>query len=455
MSGANKHISEESNQSEGLHFDPAAAEEEDEALLAAMPPSSLDEPRRLIDPGTSFPILTSLFSDLKPLAAETSGVSVFYIHIPSSSIVEERLGWEALEAYRGSIANYLLGLGQQLRHERGKCILCRAFADDFVIVTPQKDLDNQLPTSLAEYMKRHLSAIDKETAEVLQIYVGTAQGKPFPKIHPERFLYRLIQQAQKEATDVGRQRIAAQVRLLDRCITASQFDMLYQPIARLSDHSIFAYEALVRCTQKELRNPHVLFNVAEQGERIWPLSRLLRRIAVDEVPQLPLNTYMFINVHPKDFDDPALLDHDNPIGRYPLKVVLEITERAAILDLDHFRNTLDALRAKGLRIAVDDFGSGYSALNLVAELHPDFIKFDMTLIRDIQASSIRQKLVRNMVHFAADLGAQTVAEGVETLPELQTVHELGCHLVQGFYLAYPSPPFIQNITVAPVSPAPR
>jgi EAL domain-containing protein (putative c-di-GMP-specific phosphodiesterase class I) len=222
---------------------------------------------------------------------------------------------------------------------------------------------------------------------------------------------------------------------------------------RVADHEVFAHEALVRCSQQELRSAHVLFNVAEQGNRIWPLSRLLRRIAADAVEGLPASQHMFINLHPQDFDDPELLEPHGPIARRAGRIVLEVTERAAIVDLDAFRDKLAALRAFGARIAVDDLGSGYSALNLVAELSPNFIKLDMTLIRGIDESPVRQNLVRNMVAFASDLGAMVVAEGVETRAELETVAELGCHLVQGYYLAVPSPPFVLTIKAPPTSAA--
>jgi EAL domain-containing protein (putative c-di-GMP-specific phosphodiesterase class I) len=421
---------------------------EDSAILGGAN-SSLDAPKRMVDLGTGLPSFTSLFLDLKPVAEHADGAVVLYIHIPSSVIVEERFGWEAVEAYKALIANYLVGLSQDLRRERGHCVVARAFADDFVIVVPRHENDELLPTSVADGMTRHLSAIDEETAALLQVFVGTAQGKPFPKIHPERYLYRLIQQAQTEATDVGRQKISAHVRILDRCITGEQFTMLYQPIVRVGDHAVFAQEALVRCTQPELKSAHVLFNVAEQGNRIWPLSRLLRRIAACAVDRLPPDQQMFINLHPQDFDDPELLDPQGPIALHAGRAVLEVTERAAIGDLDRFRAKLASLREFGARIAIDDLGSGYSALNMVAELDPDFIKLDMTLIRAIDESPVRQNLVRNMVAFASDLGAEVVAEGVETRNELEVVAELGCHLVQGYYLAVPSPPFVLTIKAPP------
>ena len=428
---------------------PPGSKDPDSALLRASGGSTLDAPRRLVDLSTGLPALTSLFSDLWPIAECPEGATVVYVHIPSSCIVEERFGWEALEAYRGLLANYLVGVAQDMRRDRTHCVLSRTFADDFVIIAPNREDDEDLSTRLADGMMRHLSAIDEETAALLQVYVGIERTKPFPKIHPERRLYRAIQQAQTVATDVGRQKLSAQLRVLDRCISQRLFTMVYQPIVKVEDHVILAHEALVRCAEKELRSPHILFNVAEQGDRMWPLSRLLRQLAIDAVVDMSDETYLFLNLHPLDFDDPELYKPDGPVARWASRIVLEVTERAAILDLDHFRKQLKRLREFGLHIAIDDLGSGYSALSLVAELDPDYIKLDMTLVRDIDQSPVRQNLLRNMVSFAKDLGARVVAEGVETREELTTVHELGCQLVQGYYLARPSPPFVTTIDVPP------
>jgi len=429
---------------------PRESRDPDSALLRASGGSTLDAPRRLVDLSTGLPTLTSLFNDLWPVAEAPDGTTVLYVHIPSSAIVEERFGWEALEAYRGLLANYLVGLGQDMRRDRPHCVVARTFADDFVILTLRREGDEELPTRIADGMTRHLSAIDEETAALLQVYVGMATTKPFPKIHPERRLYRAIQQAQTEATDVGRQQLSSQIRVLDRCISQEIFSMVYQPIVRVEDHSILAHEALVRCKEKELKNPHILFNVAEQGNRMWPLSRLLRRLAIRSVPEMPRAEHLFLNLHPLDFDDPDVYEPDGPVAQHAHRIVLEVTERAAILDLGHFRGQLKRLREFGLRIAIDDLGSGYSALSLVSELDPDFIKLDMTLVRDIDKSPVRQNLVRNMVSFAKDLGAVVVAEGVETREELAVVAELGCQLVQGYYLALPSPPFVKSIEAPPV-----
>ena len=409
-------------------------------------PSTLDAPRRIIDIPTGLPSLTSLFAEMRGALDPQRGATVIYFHLASNTLIEEHFGWEALAAYNELVHTFLSGLSQQVRRERGSCVVARAFADDYVALMPAHEGDDSLPSPLADRINRHIRAVDEELATINEVYVGRAHVPPFGRVHPERMIYRAIQRAQTVATDISRQRLATQVRLLDRCIdNPSAFSIVYQPLVRLADNSIFAYEGLARCSLSELRNPHVLFNVAEQGDRVWPLSRILRRKAVEPAADLPRETLLFINLHPADFEDPELLAPDPALLSFASRIVLEITERAAITDFPRFRRNVDRLREFGLRIAVDDLGAGYAALSAVAELQPDFLKFDITLIRDIDRSPMRQNLIRNMVSYAADAKAQVVAEGVETAEELQVVGDLGCDYVQGYYMARPGPTFIQDI----------
>jgi EAL domain-containing protein (putative c-di-GMP-specific phosphodiesterase class I) len=145
---------------------------------------------------------------------------------------------------------------------------------------------------------------------------------------------------------------------------------------------------------------------------------------------------LFLNVDPHDFADPAFdemaLEADDPT-----RVVIEITERTAIKDYPKFRGRLQAFRDRGFRFAVDDAGSGYAGLGSIANLEPDFIKLDISLISCIDTNFIKQNLVETMVRFANDQGAKVIAEGVERVEEFETVKQLGAHLVQGFYLHRP------------------
>jgi EAL domain-containing protein (putative c-di-GMP-specific phosphodiesterase class I) len=178
-----------------------------------------------------------------------------------------------------------------------------------------------------------------------------------------------------------------------------------------------------------------MFEVAEEADLIWELSRLCRSRALEGLGSyLGQGESLFINVDPHDFSDP--LFGENEVAQ-PDRVVLEITERTAIKDYPKFRERLRGLRQLGYRFAVDDAGSGYAGLGSIANLEPDFIKLDISLITGIDTNFIKQNLVETMVKFANDHGAMVIAEGVERAEEFMTVRSIGVHLVQGFFLHKP------------------
>jgi EAL domain-containing protein (putative c-di-GMP-specific phosphodiesterase class I) len=117
--------------------------------------------------------------------------------------------------------------------------------------------------------------------------------------------------------------------------------------------------------------------------------------------------------------------------------VLEITERTAITDYPKFQGYLAEFRARGFRFAVDDAGSGYAGLGSIANLAPDYIKLDISLISNIDSNFMKQNLVETMVSFANDHDISVIAEGVEREEEYETVKRLGVHLTQGFLFHNP------------------
>lgn len=414
-------------------------------LDALQTPTTLDMPRRIFHPVTGLTSLTTLSRDVADLLAGFPELTIAYLHIPTSELVEDRYGWQAHEAYVGMVANFLQGLTSTMQRERGNALLMHAYADDYVLLLPHREGDDRLEALVSDGVARHLAAMDPDLASVSKIYVGMEVVRAYSRVHNERLVYRGILESASRAMDIGQRELMAQARILDRVLRQRDFLMYYQPIVEAETARIFAYEALVRCQAKELLSPLTLFDIAERSGRIRPLNRMLREITVGALPELPRPEYMFINLHVDDFADPQMLSPPKAMLEYASRIVLEVTERAAILDFTRFKESLQVMRDHGFHIAIDDLGSGYSALNTLAEIVPEFIKFDMALIRGIDANPVRQNLVRNMRAFADDLGVKVVAEGVETRGEYETVRELGCHLIQGYYFARPAPPFVREL----------
>jgi EAL domain-containing protein (putative c-di-GMP-specific phosphodiesterase class I) len=154
------------------------------------------------------------------------------------------------------------------------------------------------------------------------------------------------------------------------------------------------------------------------------------------LPLLEKTLDLAVNASPETVLDPRLdtLLHSIPS---PERLVLEITEHAAVDHYEAIAQRLKSYRTRGLKIAVDDAGAGYASFRHILNLVPDRIKLDMSLTRDIDVDPARRALAAALIHFSAETGSTLVAEGVETAAELATLQELGVNKAQGYFLGRP------------------
>ena len=214
--------------------------------------------------------------------------------------------------------------------------------------------------------------------------------------------------------------------------------LAYQPIVRFSDGSAFAYEALLRSDNLALNGPEAILHAAERLGSLNVLGRAVRGRAADSLKAMPGDVTLFVNLHPQDLMDPHLFDRQSSLSLNAPRIVLEITERCGLSKIDDLAAKARKLRRMGFRIAVDDLGAGYSGLANVALLEPEFIKLDMALVRDIDQSDVKQKLVSSLVRLSKAMGHTIVAEGIETQAECDTLVGLECDLLQGYLFAKPT-----------------
>ncbi len=223
--------------------------------------------------------------------------------------------------------------------------------------------------------------------------------------------------------------------VFDRAL--EQLAVHFQPIVHWPTRKVLGYEALTRSQEPAMRSPLVLFDAAKRLNREHELGRQVRRLSVEGFESADDEWRLFVNVSANDLDDPDLYDPHAPLSRISHRVVLEINEQARVGE--EILGKLVDLRKLGFRAAVDDLGAGYAGLNSVALLEPEVIKIDMTLVRDIHESQIKQRLVRSLSVLARDMGIEVVSEGVETEAERETLAELGCDVLQGYLICRPGP----------------
>ncbi len=246
--------------------------------------------------------------------------------------------------------------------------------------------------------------------------------------------YHKITQAGREAARTAATREARSSEGFDRALASLW--MAFQPLID-SSWRIVGYEALARNEEPTLRNPPVLFDTAFKSGRWDELTERLFELSVDPYLNTP-DALLFLNVDPRQLAREPLIPHDHPLMSMASRVVLEVTERASATDLANLKK-ISELREMGFRVAVDDLGAGYSGLTAFAEIEPDYVKIDGSLIRQVDQHDHRQKLIKSVTDLSNDLGIQVVAEGIERIEEFEAVRDLGAHLFQGFFVGRPEP----------------
>ncbi|WP_226670619.1 EAL domain-containing protein [Metabacillus litoralis] len=221
----------------------------------------------------------------------------------------------------------------------------------------------------------------------------------------------------------------------------------FQPIVQFhSKNTIFGFEALSRGpVDSFFHSPINLFPYAEKEGLLYSLEKLARERAFEESKGILKDKKLFINlnsqvVYDNKFNPGHTISLLHQYGLDPKNVVFEITERNAINDFAAFRNVLHHYREQGFQIAIDDAGAGYSSLQSISELMPDYIKVDRSLICGIDKSPVKSNILEAFVSFAKKMNSEIIAEGIETEAELKKVMELGIEFGQGFFIARPNNP---------------
>ncbi len=262
----------------------------------------------------------------------------------------------------------------------------------------------------------------------------------------EARLFQAVSEARLRAKmrmDLGQLSLSSEFNAIlhDRSVRA-----VFQPIADFTTGTIMAWEALTRGPEgSAFQSPAVLFDFAEQSGKLFALESLCREKAITTLGAIEPGQKLFLNIHPKTMADPEFTHGRTQellqaSGLAPENIVFEITERHSISDFALFHRTLDHYRSQGYLVAVDDAGAGYSGLTSVAQIRPEFIKIDMSLIQGIDKDPVKRALIETLVTFADKIGSQIIAEGIESQAQAACLIDIGVHHGQGYYLARPAAP---------------
>lgn len=410
----------------------------------------------LFDPVTGLPTTPLLFPRIKLLLEDRGEVSILVLNVVRYSKIEEIYGWKVFDDVMREVAEALESITGNVLRDTDIIAELMISGNAFVVVLSpprntvkiESDALQLIVTKVETKIREVLSeSIDPALYKKFGCYVGASTIV----FDPERRLERLVHEGLDEALESSGTREAkdAQKRTtrLKEIITSESVRTLVHPIFDLGDMSVIGYEALSRGpADSEFEPPDKLFKVAYDSDLVLRLERLCRKKALEAAADLPDDRMLFLNVEPDAVTDPQLREifTSSLLSQAhitPDRIVLEITERSAIIDFTAFRGALEYLRVLGFTCAVDDAGAGYGSLQCLAEVKPEWLKIDMSLVRGCDTDLVRAQLIGSLCTFAATVDVKLVAEGIETAGELTKLRELGVQFGQGFLFTKPVEPF--------------
>lgn len=310
-------------------------------------------------------------------------------------------------------------------------------------------------TGQAKELARTLAGLltPRELQETQVLFVG---GRAKPKLYDF-----------SDITSLQRFIKFSQSDWLVEMLSARRFTSHFQPIVYIDDTTqIYGHEMLLRGLDEQgnLVMPGAIFELATDAGLLPSLDQSARLSAIAQASQHQVKSHIFINFASTALYDPAACLRStvaaiNAAGIPHEHIVFEVVESDNPQNLDHLKAVLKYYREEGFLIALDDLGSGYSGLNLLHQLRPDFIKLDMGLIRDVHQDLYKASITEKILEIAQKLNIQTVAEGIECVEELGWLRERGAIFAQGYLIAKPSaspitatPHFVATPLDAPVIP---
>ncbi len=417
----------------------------------------------LHDRTTGLPSYPLLMEVLRSRLETRRRVGVLHVEAANLDLVESIYGWQVFDRVVSRISEALRGmLGSELPPET--LLALNGVAGDrflaFVVEAPGGgEVD-------AELLARSgaLVALRLEEAFADEDYASLSPGLSFRVGHsflsedPFYRFERRIYAAVEEARTMPERRLRRRERLwgaeLRRILREAAISTVFQPIVDLETLEVLGYEALARGPQgSDLERPSTMFELSSRLGRSADLDRLCRTVALRESGAVLGRSKLFLNILGVSLSDPdaTLESVRRDLGSTvldPGDVVLEVSERNVEGDLDRLATALVAVKERGFGLALDDVGTGYASLATLERVWPDFLKVDVSLVRGIHENFIKQELLASFVHIGQRLGAEVIAEGVESEAEAEALRAAGARYGQGYLFATPGP-----IPVVPSSEA--
>jgi EAL domain-containing protein (putative c-di-GMP-specific phosphodiesterase class I) len=263
-----------------------------------------------------------------------------------------------------------------------------------------------------------------------------------PRVRPARNVLRGLREAARlvEAREAGDMR-----DLVARCkavLAGRRLRAFFQPVVDIRKSEVVGYEALIRGPKgSPLEAPDILFAAAEDGEMGVELENACLETIFARLPRAVRTKRLFVNASARLLTHSVFLDDRNlnEIRRAHPDVVMEVSEKEVVEDYASFREVLGHLREAGFRVAIDDAGSGYSGLESILQMRPEYIKVAETIVRSLDEDMIKREMITALASLGRRFDAAIIAEGIERPEELKALLDLGVGYGQGYLLGRPAP----------------
>lgn len=205
------------------------------------------------------------------------------------------------------------------------------------------------------------------------------------------------------------------------------FTMAYQPIFDIQSKKVFAQEALVRGVNNESAYS-ILSKVNDENR--YRFDQACRVRAIELAARLKMDTFLSINFLPNAIYNPetcirTTMEASEKFNFHKDRLIFEVTEGEKVEDHAHLLSIIQEYKRQGIKTAIDDFGAGYSGLNLLAEFQPDYIKIDMALVRGIDKDRVRRSIIQGILYVCREIEIKVIAEGIETEDEFKVLKDMG------------------------------
>ena len=332
--------------------------------------------------------------------------------------------------------------------------------DTFVIfLSAPRENRTQLLDHLEDITNRVRANLDKAIFNIFYPYlreycrpsIGYSLVIKNPMINNLRLLIQLIRDSREMGVHLAKKRDFTSKYDLQKIIIENKIDTVFQPIVNMNTLEIIGHEALSRGPEgSEFENPLMLFTFASECGLSFELDRLCRKKAFATIRKMKTDKKIFVNtltmtIHDPEFRGAYLKELLDDLKMKPENVIFEVSEKMAIDNYDMFRAALKDYTDIGIVHASDDIGTGHSDLERIMELKPGFMKIDMSFVKGIDQSYIKQEIVKAMLQLAKNIGSIIIAEGIERHEEMEKLIEIGVEYGQGFLFAKPEDHIRQEI----------